>query len=72
MLLSFLFISRGYEQENGANQVKATQRVKAEFLIQKAGVYDMQLSSLISCRIRSDTVQHIMSLRLILLSHLHF
>jgi hypothetical protein len=46
------------------SQVRASRRIKVEFLIQEAMAFDVQLSNLISRRVRgNDGLKHVMSLR---------
>ena len=55
---------RVYEPDDGMNQVRAGRRIKVEFLIQEAMAFDVQLSNLISRRIRgNDGLKHVMTLR---------
>jgi len=62
-----------YEPEDAMGQIRASRRMKVEFLIQEAMAFDVQLSNLILRRVRgSDELKHVLTLRFQSLPILYF
>jgi hypothetical protein len=64
-LQSLLVVIR-YGQEDGSGQARANRQMRVDHLIQQASAFDVQLSNLLSRRMRGEEgFKHVMTLRFV-------